>query len=121
MTTTERTARVMEADPRIRAAFPGWFWPHCGACGDECDTDINDDPFCLDCATVDVVYKFGPPTQGHGPDVWASLDMTDPPNLHHAFAAADLFSANRANEYITGDVARNRGESLLWFLENQLH
>ena len=111
MTTIERTARVMESDPRIRAAFPGWFWPHCATCGDECEIDVNDEPFCMNHGGGNLVYKFGPPTQGQGPDVWASLDMTDPPNLHHAFAVRDL---------LNGGVATNRGENLLIICEGIL-
>ena len=120
MSTIERTARVMESDPRIRAAFPNWFWPHCGVCGKECEFDVNEEAFCYEHNAENIVYKFSPPIEGQGPDVWVSIDMTDPPNLHHAFAVGDLIEKGACDWYVYANPDTARGKVIMMTLEDVL-
>lgn len=107
-----RVSAILSRIPDAATRWPGWFWPHCPECGEECDLDAYDDPFCYRdgcanyCIPITPVQKFAPITDESDADAWHGGD-TDPRNMHHLWAmleAVDVWDEPCISKYKTSNA-----------------
>lgn len=116
MTTPNTPARLayILAHPRVRGLRPGWYWPTCEKCGDDCTPSTAPERdnamvwICMDCKRdVDApIYKFAPATEGDNPSVIFHGDLAHPDNLGKLLALADEVNGKPVNlDWLHADAA----------------
>jgi len=80
-----RVSAILARIPDAATRWPGWMWPACGICGEDCDIDANCEHFCLKHDAEILVPKFGPILDEAHHDAWHGND-TDPRNMHHLWS-----------------------------------
>lgn len=114
-----RVSAILSRIPDAATRWPGWFWPVCPECGEECDLDAHDDPFCYRdgcanyCIPITPVQKFAPITDESDADAWHGGD-TDPRNMHHLWSMLEAVDDHNNPQLGGGEACVQRGGLLIF-------